>query len=252
MIHRITNRNALRTSEWLAAVATNPWTQVTAPPRELLKVQQFDAVAQINDALVVEQINDAFAPIAAAAGEPSSRAERVNSDGQMAAAIHQTLSGLTLREACDSEMWAWIACCGCSQYVRWRWGTDNSSALWKRFAGNTRRNALSRLWWWAEITHQPTFAVGNSERYSLTRNVRDRQSLMLWFVDCAFSGQPLLAQTLSILQQSAGLNDAAQKRLCRTVNRLARVVCLDSIRENTTAVCLCERALQLSQLITSP
>jgi len=251
MMHRITNRNALRASDWLAAVAANPGELVTTPPREVLKVQQFDVLAQLNDALVAQRINDAFESIAAATGAPPSRAERVNSDGEMAATIHQALAGLTLREACDAEMWAWLACCGCPRYVRWRWDSDNTNALWTRFAGNTRRNALARLWWWAEITHQPAIPIGTPNRYDTTRNVRDRQSLMLWFVDCAFSGHPLLVQKLSELQQSAALNDAAQKRLCRSVNRLARVVCLDEADTDAQVETLCQRAVQVSQLIPS-
>jgi hypothetical protein len=61
----------------------------------------------------------------------------------------------------------------------------------------------------------------------------------------------LLVQKLSELQQSAALNDAAQKQLCRSVNRLARVVCLDAADVDAAVQTLCQRALQISQLIPS-
>ncbi len=154
MMHRITNRKALRASEWLAAVTANSSPPVVPPSRETLKTQQFDTLTQLNGALVAQQISDAFDPIAVAGGPTPTRGFRTNSDGEMAAIIHDRLTGLTAREACDADMWAWFACCGCPDYVRWRWDTDNPDALWTRYAGNIRRNALARLWWWAEITYQ--------------------------------------------------------------------------------------------------
>ncbi len=111
--------------EWTASLAA----QVAAPSRETLKVQQFDVLKQLNDALVSQQINDAFESILSVAGSAPSRGDRVNSDGELAAIIHDRLTGLTAREACDADMWAWFACCGCPRYVRWRWETDNASPL---------------------------------------------------------------------------------------------------------------------------
>src|SRR5688500_16301419 len=111
MMHRITNRKTLRAGEWLAAVAATPSTPVAPPPRETLKVQQFDVLKQLNGALVAQQINDAFEPIAAAGDPTPARGYCANSDGEMAAIIHDRFTGLTSREACDADMWAWFACC---------------------------------------------------------------------------------------------------------------------------------------------
>jgi hypothetical protein len=168
----------------------------------------------------------------------------------MAVAIHKSLDGLTHREASDPEFWAYLACFGCAQYVRWRYDTPKIAALWARFAGNTRRNAVSRLWWWADITCDHEKPTADPRRYQATRNVRGRTSLMLYFVDCAFSGHALVAHNLAALQGQHSLNDTAQKAICRTVNRLARVVCLDSIQSESESDALCQRALAISQLLS--
>ena len=55
MMHRITNRKALRASEWLAAVTANSSPPVVPPSRETLKTQQFDTLTQLNGALVAQQ-----------------------------------------------------------------------------------------------------------------------------------------------------------------------------------------------------
>jgi hypothetical protein len=74
---------------------------------------------------------------------------------------------------------------------------------------------------------------------------------MLWLVDCAFSGQPKIVQELSAIQENKSLNDSAQKKICRTVNRLARVVCLDVLSADDEAKALCNRALQVSELLAA-
>jgi hypothetical protein len=74
---------------------------------------------------------------------------------------------------------------------------------------------------------------------------------MLWLVDCAFSGQPKIVRELSAIQEAESLNDSAQKKICRSVNRLARVICLDALSEDEEAKALCGRALQVSQLLAA-
>jgi hypothetical protein len=145
----------------------------------------------------------------------------------------------------------YLSCVACPKYVRWRWNTPKTDAFWTRLAGNTRRNALSRLWWWAEITHDAAQLMGSPDRYSITKKVDGRQSLMLWLVDCAFSGQPKIVRELSAIQEAESLNDSAQKKICRSVNRLARVVCLDALSTDEEAKALCGRALQVSQLLAA-
>ncbi|MBI3851389.1 MAG: hypothetical protein HY298_14095 [Verrucomicrobia bacterium] len=166
-------------------------------------------------------------------------------------ALHKALNGLTVREASDADFWAYIACIGCPQYVRWRWDTPLPNTLWIRFAGNIRRNALSRLWWWAEITCDHTRSEDDPQRYDVTKKVRGRQTLMLWFGDCAFSGHMVVAQRLAALQEAQSLNDPAQAGICKTVNRIARVVCLDSLNTESESDALCRRALSISRMLNA-
>ena len=74
---------------------------------------------------------------------------------------------------------------------------------------------------------------------------------MLWLVDCAFSGQPKIVRELSAIQENESLNDSAQKKICRSVNRLARIVCLDALSADAEAKSLCNRALEVSQLLAA-
>jgi hypothetical protein len=249
MMLKLTNRSILKTSDWLSQSIQTDWSQVMPPPQEGLKIQQIDITANLNSGLVVQQLKDAFQLVVQSAGQTPSEADRVGSDGQMAAATHKALAGLTRREASDADLWAHLATFGIPQYVRWRWTTDKPAPMWGRFAGSKVRNAIARLWWWAEVTCDHDKPIGDPQRYAVTKNVRDRQTMMMWFVDCAFSGHSGIATSLCGIQETQSLSDAGQRRICRSVNRLARVVCLDSLQSPAETETLCERALHVSQLL---
>jgi hypothetical protein len=249
MIHKLTNRNALKANDWLQVVMQQDWKQVEPPPNEKLKIQQFDFAANLNDGLVIQKIKDSFQSIVQSISDPPSMAERVGSDGQMAVVLHKALHGLTAREASDPDFWAFLSCCGCPKYVRWRWNTDKPDAFWKRIAGNIRKNALSRLWWWADVTCNHALPLSDPLRYTVTKKVHERQTLMMWFVECAFSGHALITNQLAAFQEAHELNDPEQRAICRTVNRLARIVCLDSIETDEKSKVLCQRALDISRLL---
>lgn len=79
------------------------------------------------------------------------------SDAWLAPRIHFALR-LTRRQAADDGLWRWLASSYRPAYVRWRWGNDKSegtgkdiSAPTERFVGPYTKNALSRLWWMAEL-----------------------------------------------------------------------------------------------------
>jgi Family of unknown function (DUF6339) len=251
MTHRITNRKALKTSEWLASATITPWRVVQPPPSEELKLQQFDLSAHVNTTLAVQAFKDAFERILTGLGDSPTRDERAETDGRLAAVLHRALDGITIREASDPDFWAYLACSGCAQYVRWRWDTPVANTLWIRYAGNIRRNALSRLWWWAETTCDHLRTENDPERYEITKKVRGRQTLMLWFGDCAFSGQSLIAQRLAALHETRLLNDSSQASVCKTVNRIAKIVCLDSLNTEAESDALCQRAFSVSQILNA-
>jgi hypothetical protein len=80
----------------------------------------------------------------------------VLSDRWLAPRLHASLR-LTRAEAAHKGMWSWLAVDLFPEYVRWRWqgrfGSDgiHSGTALKRFVGGDRDNALSRLWWGAEL-----------------------------------------------------------------------------------------------------
>src|SRR6266436_2188512 len=139
---RFLDRELVEKHGWLINTAGCSWEKVSALSRQALRIQQFDIDAKLDAGLVVQGIKDAFERVLITTGSSPSRTERVGSDGEMAVSLHKTLTGLTRREASDPDLWAYLCCFGCPQYVRWRWTTNKPNAMWVRYAGNIRRNAL--------------------------------------------------------------------------------------------------------------
>lgn len=63
----------------------------------------------------------------------------------------------------------------------------------------------------------------------------------------AFSGNRDILHHLSELQLKKAKSSKDQQRLCRAVNRIARVTCLDSLDDNSKMKKLCEQAYEISQ-----
>jgi hypothetical protein len=245
MIHRISNRSAVRKSQWLTEITALPWRNVTPPNILGLGVHPVDLMKNLDDGLIARKINDKFLELAARLTESS---EIVASDGEMAACVHQAFEGLTLREAADADLWAYMTVIECPQYVRWRWHQRNAD-LSSRYAGNIRRNALARLWWWAEVTHDPDKPSEEAAKYSETLNVANRQDFILYALDCTFSGHRQLVRQLTKVQLSQAQGSRSQQKLCRSVNRIARVVCLDAIQDDGQLDEVCRRAYDVSLLL---
>jgi hypothetical protein len=73
--------------------------------------------------------------------------EPAQSDPWFAPRLHAVLR-LSRREAADRGIWLYLAIVDCPEYVRWRWGIRGRRT---RFVGNDMYNALSRVWWSAEL-----------------------------------------------------------------------------------------------------
>jgi hypothetical protein len=84
--------------------------------------------------------------------------EPARSDRWLAPRVHALLR-LTRAEAGEKQLWAWMAAVAFPDYVRWRFpgkGDEEEDENLrgtpiKRFAGQDRDNALSRLWWGGEL-----------------------------------------------------------------------------------------------------
>ena len=245
MIHKISNRSAVRKSQWVADVQAMAWRDVAPPSVSGLGVQPLDLVKNLDGALITRKINEKFLELGARLTEP---AQIRASDGEMAVCVHRAFDGSTLREAADADLWAYISTIACPQYVRWRWHQRNAD-LPSRFAGNIRRNALARLWWWAEITHDPDKPTEEAARYSETLNTANRQDFIQYTIDCTFSGHRQLVRQLSKVQLSQAQGSRSQQKLCRSVNRIARVVCLDAIHDEGQLDDVSRRAYEVSLLL---
>src|SRR5438132_766304 len=74
---------------------------------------------------------------------------KTETDAWLAPRFHFLLR-ISRRTAGDRGMWAWLATTICRTYVMWRFGSEGQMKAW-RYYGDLLRNALSRLWWGAEM-----------------------------------------------------------------------------------------------------
>jgi len=92
--------------------------------------------------------------------------EKTDSDFILSPQIHRLFkdAGMNRKLAANAAIWDFLTVFYFNDFVKWRW-TARPVAK-NRFMGNdTKRNSLSRLWWWAEITHDPN----RDDPYELTK-----------------------------------------------------------------------------------
>jgi hypothetical protein len=95
-----------------------------------------------------------LAPLRSVVAHATRRPRPAGSDGWLAPRVHATLR-LTRRDAADRRLWAYLGAVALPDYVRWRWrDPDDHTApvAIDRFVGGATINALSWLWWAAELT----------------------------------------------------------------------------------------------------
>lgn len=94
-------------------------------------------------------------------------------DGELAADVHQHLD-VSRRVAGDPGLWHWLAVVRYPEFVRSRWEYRSETAMREKFLGagsDLYSNALHRLWWIAELTHQ-------DGDYTLTEEVFSNQTMV--------------------------------------------------------------------------
>jgi hypothetical protein len=95
-----------------------------------------------------------LAPLRAVVAWAMSRRKPGESDAWLAPRVHATLR-LTRREAADRRIWSYVAAVALPDYTRLRWRDPidrKAPVAIDRFVGDAATNALSRLWWAAELT----------------------------------------------------------------------------------------------------
>jgi hypothetical protein len=237
-MHRISKLKRLRESEWLADLVNVEPSDVKPPEDDECNewgIQNIGIGAKNNVEIVASGLRSLVGEFW------KNNTDKSESDGKLAARLHGLLDGVDPREAADAGLWAYLAAFACPGYVRWRW--DKSMQL--RMAGSIRRNALARLWWWAEVTHDSSYDVTDHRRYAITKQTKGRADLVLWMGDCAFAGNRAIARRLCELQTEKKLGSSAQQDLCRTMNRILKMQCLDALPDASIRDA-CDRALQIS------
>ncbi|KYH24584.1 hypothetical protein HAPAU_35670 [Halalkalicoccus paucihalophilus] len=77
-------------------------------------------------------------------------------DAALASNVHQHLD-ITRRVAADPGLWHWLAVVRHPDFVRHRWEYHSEEAMREKFLGagtDLYSNAIHRLWWIAELTHE--------------------------------------------------------------------------------------------------
>ncbi|MFD1513462.1 DUF6339 family protein [Halomarina rubra] len=93
-------------------------------------------------------------------------------DAAAAPAVHRRLD-ISRRIAADPGVWHYLAVVEFPEFVRYRWEFNTETAMREKFLGagtDIYSNALHRLWWIAELTH-------DGDDYSLTEEVLQKQTL---------------------------------------------------------------------------
>lgn len=96
-------------------------------------------------------------------------------DGALARNVHKCLD-ISRRTAAIPGLWHWLAVARYPHFVRHRWKYRSETAMREKFLGagsDLYSNALHRLWWIAELTHD-----GSTDDYSLTETVFSNQTMV--------------------------------------------------------------------------
>ena len=104
------------------------------------------------------------------------------SDGLVAEILHKGMP-ISKREASFASFWHYGSIFSYLEYIKWRW-LDGATLNRERILGAWRRNALGRLWWWAEITYD----AEHEEPYFYTKRCARSQEFMLHAVDDFIGG----------------------------------------------------------------
>lgn len=141
------------------------------------------------------------------------------SDAWLAPRVHAALR-LRRSEAADRRLWTWLAMVRYDSYVRWRWPGVNGVTSRKRFIGADRDNALSRLWWGAELTR-------NGSDYGTVVDAFSRQDIPnTWFVLDAFHNRAAALAALKLLPK---MGSKPINRLSSALNHFLTTIMLDSV-----------------------
>lgn len=137
-------------------------------------------------------------------------------DKALASDVHQCLD-ITRRVAGDPGLWHWLAVERYPDFVRHRWKYRSETAMREKFLGagsDLYSNALHRLWWIAELTHD-----SETNDYSLTESVFSNQTMVNKVFDRWFARyEPATVAICDVLKdEPSSVIDAATSQFNHTL-----------------------------------
>lgn len=161
-----------------------------------------------------ESKEDWLGRVALAAGDPEARVElewkfgsplpvlvpAADADASNAILLHQYLGSLTPQQASDRRLWTHLSLVDFRSYTDQRWSLEglDDKGKWRGRVGqrwmqrtesrvSLARNAISRLWWAAALTHDPGLSHRRSaqtgDQYAYTRLLLAKQDLFVGIVE---------------------------------------------------------------------
>jgi hypothetical protein len=139
---------------------------------------------------------------------------------------------ISRRTAGDRGVWAWLAMTVCRPYVMWRFGSDGQMKAW-RYYGDLLRNAVSRLWWGAEM-------VRNGPSYEDVPRVFGRVRTAEFALELSYSRYRPAAIAFTRVAEGFGnrerLSDEEMKDLSKSINAYLSLTALEAIGLNDDEV----------------
>ncbi|HJZ11189.1 MAG TPA: DUF6339 family protein, partial [Acidobacteriota bacterium] len=152
--------------------------------------------------------------------------DRPKSDGRVAVMLHQALP-LTRKEAAEMRFWQYMTIVQCPFYVAWRYFDEREQKVNReRYLGPLDGNALSRLWWWAELT-----ADRANQNYDRTLKGAESGEFVKGTVENLLGGNRLIVNALIDLLFGNGRRppEALVNKMFMKMNALLVTVAADAL-----------------------
>jgi hypothetical protein len=138
-------------------------------------------------------------------------------DGLLAPEVHKTLD-ISRRVASDPALWHWLAVVKYPDFVRHRWKYRSEEAMREKFLGagsDLYSNAIHRLWWISELTHE-------EDDYRLTQEVFENQTIVNKMFDRWFARYEPAVKVLcrELVQHPSWMVDELTTRFNHTLTNL--------------------------------
>lgn len=159
--------------------------------------------------------------------------------------IYDALKDLTIPQATDERLWAYLSHVTFWEYMRVRWDfekryskSDEVNFIKERyFCSSSKgflRNGISRLWWYGYSSYDKSY----SDPYTLTKVLLRTQDVAQNILERSFSRNQLLTKILLRVLHDREKNGNGFpnkdmfRQLSKSINRIGGVTILDALDEN--------------------